>query len=86
MNANRHAVTGDFSGLKTGETTFTLKTCKAVPLGGKCTGWENGKNREVAGEMVIPFSLSSYIPIKASKKLALLFKPQGKIILCMWGI
>jgi hypothetical protein len=67
-------VAGDFSGLKTGEATFTLKTCKEdAGVGGKCTGWENGKKREVAGEMVIPFSLTLVYTKKASKELALLF-------------
>jgi hypothetical protein len=67
------AVTGEFSGLKTGEATFTLTKCKGGALGGKCTGWEKGKEREVAGEMVIPFSLTLVYTSKASKGLALLF-------------
>jgi hypothetical protein len=68
------AVAGDFNGLKTGEATFTLKKCKTeAGLGGKCTGIEKGKKREVAGEMVIPFSLTLVYTKKASKELALLF-------------
>jgi hypothetical protein len=68
------AVAGDFSGLKTGEATFTLKTCKSNGgVGGKCTGVEKGKKREVVGEMVIPFSLTLVYTKKASKELALLF-------------
>ena len=42
-------------------------------MGGKCTGVEKGKEREVAGEMVIPFSLTLVYTKKASKELALLF-------------
>jgi hypothetical protein len=68
------AVAGDFNGLKTGEATFTLKTCKEDNgVGGKCTGIEKGKEREKAGEMVIPFSLTLVYTKKASKELALLF-------------
>jgi hypothetical protein len=60
------AVTGKFTGLKAGETTYTLTNCKG--LGGKCT--EAGK---ATGEMVFPFSLSLVYTSKASKELALLF-------------
>jgi hypothetical protein len=70
-------VAGDFSGLKTGEATLTFTKCKS-DLGGKCTGWEKGKEREVAGEMIIPFSLTPVYTSKASKELALLFQPKGE--------
>jgi hypothetical protein len=74
FECEKAAVAGDFNGLKTGEATFTLKTCKEdAGVGGKCTGWENGKHREVAGEIVIPFSLTLVYTKKASKELALLF-------------
>jgi hypothetical protein len=77
------AVVGGFSGLKAGETTFTLKTCRGGRLGGKCTGMEKGKEREQAGEIVAPFSLTLVYASKASKGLALLFKPQeGLTFVC----
>src|ERR1700683_2946962 len=63
VDCEQTAVTGDFSGLKTGETTFTLKTCRGGPLGGKCTG----KGREVAGEIIAPFSLTLVYTNKAAK-------------------
>ena len=70
FECEKAAVAGDFNGLKTGEATFTLKTCKEdAGVGGKCTG----KGREVAGEIVIPFSLTLVYTKKASKELALLF-------------
>jgi hypothetical protein len=74
------AVTGKFGGLKTGETTFTLKSCKGDE---KCTGvTETGEKRPV-GEIVIPFSLTLVYTDKASKELALLFKPpEGLLITC----
>jgi hypothetical protein len=74
FECEKAAVAGDFNGLKTGEATFTLKTCKEDNgVGGKCTGMEKGKEREVAGEIVIPFSLTLVYTKKASKELALLF-------------
>jgi hypothetical protein len=70
-------IAGAFSGLKTGEVTFTLTKCKSN-LGGKCTEIEKGKERETLGEMVIPFSLTVVYTDKASKELALLFQPKGE--------
>jgi hypothetical protein len=63
-------ITGAFSGLKAGETTFTLKKCKGGPLGGKCT-----TTGSTTGEMALQFSLSLVYTSKTSKTLALLFTP-----------
>jgi hypothetical protein len=63
-------VTGKFSGVKAGETTFTLKTCTGGPVGGKCT-----TTGSKTGEMAIQFSLQLVYTSKASKELALLFTP-----------
>jgi hypothetical protein len=61
------AASGDFSGLKAGEVTFTLKGC--LDGGAEyCTG-----TGERHAELVISFALAPVYINKASKELALLF-------------